>query len=113
LLSEADSLPVNFETELKPVRTAVSATDAWLSLHRDSLLRLGVLSPSPSASDTLSVSSETDEKKEKGSEAPSVSLSVSTEDLEKLIQSAAELPTAFPALRFVSLSFSLSPLVSD
>ena len=108
LVTEASDIQINFDYELRPVKTAISAADAWIAEHLELLQSTGLLRDSKRKSygdeftDTIVTGEANEETTVVGldmDKTSASSLSYSLEDLEQLQLSANQLTTVFPALR--------------
>lgn len=90
-MSDASALNVNFDYELRPIKSAIAAAETWISEHKEVLQNTGLLkeakkkSEDSTGDDIMDISDET-----KGS--------YSLEVLEQLQVTANQLSAVFPAL---------------
>ena len=97
LVSEAATIGINYDYELRPVKTAISAAEAWISENKELLQNTGLLKdPKTKIDDPSEESTATMEVVEAEKEQDRL---YSLEELEQLQIAANQLPTTFPALK--------------
>ena len=96
LVAEAATININFDYELRPLKSAIGAAESWIAEHKELLQNTGLLKETKKRADetTAEDTSAMEVVPEKGA-----SQLCSLEDLEQLQITANQLPTVFPALK--------------
>lgn len=109
LCEEGAAIPVSFESELRPLRAAVEAAEAWEAEHGALLLALRLHDDEHA----IAVSAEKADAGQEGSAAVAEGIMVALSDLQTAAVSAEQLVAEFDSARYTAFIFLLTTCTAN